>query len=361
MIKKICFFTNKVSLSGGAERVICTLASNFSKMGIDTTIITQNSTECGYPLHENVKIVATKTKCKIPGVRFLIRCFLLRKNLKKISPDVAVSFMVDNNLILSLFALGLPCVRIGSDRIFPKIITGVRAKLCRLIYPLCDGFVFQTKEARDCFRGKVRERSTVIANPLVGEIPDRGYPISNDIVTVGRLSAQKNQALLIKAFAKFNKIHLGYRLLVYGNGEKKAELSELINNLELSDSVMLMGNSNKVLLEICCAKMFVLTSDYEGMPNALAEAMAIGIPSVSTDCLGGGAAALIKDNVNGKLVPVGDEDGVVKAMSELVENEEMYDNISANSVKLRETLAVDNISKMWLSYMDEVLKTKKSK
>lgn len=356
MVSKVCFFTNKIYLSGGAERVICTLASEFAARGIDTTIITQESTECGYPLHPDVKIRATKTNCKLPGLRFLMRCFQLRKMLKEIAPDVAISFMVDNNLILSFLGLGLPCIRIGSDRIFPGIVRGMRRYLCRLLYPFLQGFVFQTEEARNCFWGSLYERAAIIKNPLVGDIPERNTIVSNDIVTVGRLSKQKNHKLLIRAFFEFTKEYPGYRLLIYGKGEEYENLNKLIQDLKMQKKVYLMGTSRTVLKEISGAKMFVLTSDYEGMPNVLAEAMAVGLPCVSTDCLGGGAAALINSGVNGLLVPIGDIEKLASAMKQIAKDDLLANQLGEEAKKVRNTLAVSTISEEWLNYIDKVVK-----
>ena len=354
MVNKVCFFTNKIYLSGGAERVTCTLASDFAARGIDTTVITQDSTECGYPLHKDVKIVATKTNCRIPGLRLLIRCLHLRRLIKTLAPDAAISFMVDNNLILSLFTLGLPCVRIGSDRIYPGIIKGVRAWLCRILYPLTDGFVFQTEEAKACFGGKFRDRSTVIANPLVGSIPPRADTVTRDVVTVGRLTSQKNHRLLIQAFDTFHATHSDYTLRLYGKGEEQEALQQLVEERQLQGCVHLMGTSQTVLQDIAGAAMFVLTSDYEGMPNALAEAMALGIPSISTDCLGGGAAALIEDGVNGRLIPCNDEEALVAAMTELADTPEMAARLGASSAGLQQKLSVETVAGEWLAYIESL-------
>ena len=359
MVNKVCFFTNRIVLSGGAERVICTLASDFAARGIDTTIITQESTQCGYPLDSRVKVVATKTKCKIPGLRLLVRCIKLRKAIKELAPDVAISFMVDYNLMLALFAAGFPCVRIGSERIYPKRVKGIRAKLCPVIYPLTDGFVFQTEEAKKCFGGKFRDRSTVIANPLVGNIPTRAEQINKYIVSVGRLTDQKRHDILIRAFEEFRRTHPEYSLRIYGDGELKADLQALIDELGLSDCAHLMGSSKTVLADIADAKMFVMTSDFEGMPNALAEAIALGIPSVSTDCLGGGAAALIRHGENGLLVPIGDRQAVVEAMTTLAEDEAMASRLGETGKELKHTLSVDAIAQQWLTYIAQVIQRKK--
>ena len=355
IIKKICFSVNKISLSGGAERVICNLASNLSEKGIETIIITQENTESGYPLHRDVKVVATKTSCRIPGLRLLVRCIKLRKLVKEINPDVLISFMTLNNIIAIISTLGVKVPLICSERIYPGVIKGILSHLRRLTYPLSEGFVFQTEYAKEFFNTKIQNRSTVIFNPLVDNIPERSESTVKSVVTAGRMTLQKNHALLIKAFKLFLEKHPDYKLIIYGKGEEKANLEILIKDLNLQNNVILPGTSNTLLKDISNASMFVLSSDYEGMPNVLAEAMAIGLPCVSTDCVGGGAKALIEDRVNGILVPCGDEKLLCDAMIEIVSNEELGRKLGSEATKIKDSLSSNNIANQWLDYIHKVV------
>lgn len=129
-----------------------------------------------------------------------------------------------------------------------------------------------------------------MCNPVEAErIPSqyRGER-ENVIVAAGRLAPQKNFSLLIKAFARFNKHHPEYTLRIYGEGELREELTNLTNSLQIAEKVELPGRSVSLLQEMNSAAMFVLTSDYEGMPNVLLEAMCMGMPVISTDCPSGG-------------------------------------------------------------------------
>lgn len=129
--------------------------------------------------------------------------------------------------------------------------------------------------------------------------------------------------------------HPKYKLDIYGEGNKREELNNLIIKNNLEDKVSLRGNSDKIFNELQNSDIFVLTSDYEGMPNALIEAMAMGLPVISTDCKGGGANFLIRDGVNGMLIPIGDYDVLVKAMRKLIEDRKFAEeHLGRNAVKI---------------------------
>ena len=129
---------------------------------------------------------------------------------------------------------------------------------------------------------------------------------------MGRLAPQKNHAMLIRSFAAFHKTHPDYTLSIYGEGELREMLAGMIRDAGLSDCVFLEGNDPAVLTKIRDAEMFVLSSDFEGMSNALLESMAMGIACISPACEG--SADVIRDGENGLLVPVGDEDALLYAM-----------------------------------------------
>lgn len=104
------------------------------------------------------------------------------------------------------------------------------------------------------------------------------------------------------------------------------------------------------------AAMFVLSSDYEGLPNVLIEAMAMGLPVISTDCPSGGPANLIEDGRNGLLVPVGDENALYKAMSSIAESEELASMLGENALKIKEKLDAAVVAERWRNYLGEVAK-----
>jgi glycosyltransferase involved in cell wall biosynthesis len=176
----------------------------------------------------------------------------------------------------------------------------------------------------------------------------------HDIVSVGRLTAQKNQALLIRAFARIAG-RTKEKLRLYGAGELREELQALIESLGLSERVRLMGLSGNVAGDVRNARMFVLSSDYEGLPNALLEAMAMGLPCVSTDCQGGGPAMVIENGVNGLLTPIGDEEALAAAMLRLLQNPEEAEAMGRAAKKAAERFRPDAVFEQWRQYAEDIL------
>ena len=172
---------------------------------------------------------------------------------------------------------------------------------------------------------------------------------------MGRLCEQKNHALLIDAFAKVSDKHPDVNLLIYGIGPLEDAIKEQISRLELSKRVLLMGlsqHSNEVLSS---AKCFILSSDYEGMPNALLEALAVGVPSISTDCPCGGPRCIIENGVNGFLTPVGDTDATAKAMDRLLSDENLRKSFSAKAREMSGAYRTENVFSRWREFVEKII------
>ncbi|MCD7716795.1 MAG: glycosyltransferase [Lachnospiraceae bacterium] len=245
-----------------------------------------------------------------------------------------------------------------SERNDPMNFAG--KKITKFLYQLCmknaNGVVFQTKDVQKYYKGRINGKNRVIYNPLIiEEFPDNLSDKKNKtIVTVGRLHPQKNQQLLIKAFYEVYKKYPEYRLEIYGEGESRKELETLINRLNMQEHIFLMGVKPNVLEYVNRAEIFVLSSNYEGMPNSLIEALALGIPCVSTNCPCGGPRELIHDHVNGSLVPVNDKTMLVAALVELISKPQLRNQYSKESIKIRETLAGKRIFEEWRNFCEEI-------
>ena len=157
--------------------------------------------------------------------------------------------------------------------------------------------------------------------------------------------------LLLHAFEKVRKKHPEYQLVFYGEGSLRKELEQEIRTKGLTQAVQLRGNTSDVKGAIREAALFVLASDYEGMPNALMEAMALGLPCISTDCPCGGSAFLIRDGENGWLVPVGEEEALAQQMCEVLENPEKAREAGCAAQEITKQLNPDVIYRTW----DEML------
>ena len=161
--------------------------------------------------------------------------------------------------------------------------------------------------------------------------------------------------MLIGAFAQIAKEFPNENLLIYGSGELKQNLQKLIENLNLQKRVFLMGTTDKVEEVLSKAKIFVLSSDYEGMPNALMEAMTVGLPCISTDCPCGGPKKLIKDKQNGLLVPCKNEGELALAMEKLLSSKNLAEEIGINARKTAQSFAHPIIFKQWKQYLDSII------
>lgn len=322
---KILFYINAIH-DGGAERVMVNLAKYFSDTRYETILVTSFRDTWEYKIEGNVKrLTLEENEIKQGKIkRNFSRIVKLRDILKKEKPDVAVSFMAEPNFRLLIASLGLNVKTIVSVRNDPnKEYAGkIGSFVGKCLLPLADGCVFQTKEAQEWFPESLQRKSTIIFNAVKEEFFHiERKPVAGEIITCGRLEAQKNHKLLIDAFAEVVKEHPYARLKIYGEGSLRDVLQEQINKLGLHDKAFLMGATNDVAKALQTADLFVLSSDYEGMPNALMEAMAAGVPCISTDCPCGGPRSLIDNYNNGVLIKINNKKMLSKELKRILEKD----------------------------------------
>ena len=318
-------FTIGSLAGGGAERVVSRLASCMARRGetVEVALIARDAVD--YPLDGRVDVRYIAPRIQIRGARYLLRCMAYRKEVGRFDPDVIISFTTAVNLFVldALRHTGRKIVLSERNDPYndPKD-PSARRKRDR-VYHRASGLVFQTDDAKAYFSKEIQDKSTVILNPVEVPAALRGnVGKEKKLVTVGRLEPQKNQTMLIKAFSQIHERFPEYRLEIYGEGSLRSELEDLIRSEKLEDAVFLMGYTKNVLEAISTASLFVLPSDYEGMSNALIEAMAIGSPVVSTDHPIGGARMVINDGVDGMLVPVGDREAMARVVCRILGDEE---------------------------------------
>ena len=340
---------------GGAERVVCHLANRMAEQHSVCIITTEAVSHPAYSLRENIQLLSPPAGLSTAKVWREVR-----KLCKTAKPDVVIAFMMDMGIMTSLALLGMGIPVITSERNDPFVERKEAGAAMRLLGRISSLFtawyVFQSEGAKSYYSKRIQKKSSIILNPLEAEkLPQRDQTAADQrIVSVGRLHPQKNQTMLIKAFAA-SKAPEAHTLHIYGEGPLRGELETLISQLGMQDKVFLEGNSSQIYEEIKQAKLFVFTSDREGLPNALMEAMAIGVPCVSTDCSPGGARMLIENGKNGVLVPCGDVDALASAFDELLANEDRLAQFSANGQKLREAVCLETIVNRWLECINQVV------
>lgn len=350
-MKRKVVFVNLRLTGGGSEKVMAMLASFFADHGIDTQMILLEEKERTYPVSDKVKIV--ECYCPIEKNKMawrMKRILSLRKAIRKSDADTVISFMWDINLKVILACLGLKKKVIISERADPNNVSRKRSMSFaqRWIFPLADVAVFQTEQVMYSYPEKVRRKGVIIPNPVPAITIDRKGEKEKIIIAAGRLFKQKNFEMLIEAFSVFSKKHEEYQLKIYGDGELKASLEQKARELGVADKTLFQGYVSNLKEEMSKASIYASSSNYEGISNAMLEAMAIGLPAVCTDCPVGGAAMVIKDHVNGILVPVNDYEKMATAFCEITEDNMLSARLSENAIETCKQYSLDKIAKMWM-------------
>lgn len=298
---------------------------------------------------------------KLPDSK-IIKIKTLRSYLLKEKPDVLITMGMPDTIYDSLACIGLSLKHIVSERNDPRHFGGKSSTkwLSRLLACFADGYVFQTKDAKDYYCLPCFKKGTIIPNPLIGleQMPSKPYQGERNkkIVTVGRLNVQKNHPLLVNAFSQIADEFPEYKLVIYGEGPTRDSLIDLVDSLGLHDRVELPGSISDVFSKIYESSLFVLSSDFEGMPNALMEALALGIPCISTDCPCGGPKELIQDGVSGLLVPTQNQESLANAMRRVLRFSHESKMMSVESFKIREKLCLDRVANQWLDYFYQTIR-----
>lgn len=359
MIKKLCFVIPSL-LPGGAERVMSILLNSSVKRGFDTTLVLVLSNEIHYDIDSRINVVYLQNYLRDKDLNntSFNRIHMLRKLLKEIKPSLAISFMTTMNMYLCLSTFGLKISTIISERNDPKheCPQMLRRFIRNLIYKLANGIIFQTKTAQIQFQKSIVKKSTIISNPVKSNLPQWHFSESNrNIVAIGRLEAQKNYEMMLSAFEIFHKTYPAYSLHIYGDGSQREHLKKIICDKNLSKSIKLYGVSNDVHNQITDAAMFILTSDYEGIPNSLLECLSMGIPSIATDCPCGGVRQLIGNNQNGILSPVGNASAFANNIEQLINDKHRILSISENAKKSCLNYSEDKICNQYFNYFESFM------
>ena len=348
----ICFCLDSLG-AGGAERVASILANEFVKSDNKVTIILVSNDSVFYNLHKNVELVfidAMHSRNKFKKI------FQLRKTFKKIKPDVVISFFYHINIYTHLAIKGLGIRHIVSERNDPNNtkVNYLVKSLKNYIFRHASGSVFQTKDALKYYFPKDTRRGIIISNPIILKaLPYNELERTKTIFTVGRLTKQKNTELLIKAFIKSDCFKQGYKLKIYGDGPLRPALESFSN--KYNKQIFFEGISSTWQEKERKAALFVLPSNYEGMPNALMEALSLGIPCISTNCPVGGPASLIEHNKNGILIDINNENQLINAINTITNNPSIALSFSKNNTNYCERFSPTRIASAWLNFIKQIL------
>lgn len=356
--KKIAFLINSLG-KGGAERVAVNLAAHFWKSGYDILLVTSRrhaeEYEVTFPakrrlLEEEIAGAPLGRAGKIPA-----RVSGLRRIWKQERPDLVVALIGKLNLYAMLSTAGgkipvILSVRSDPAREYPSRLQKL---LAERLFRRAAGVIFQTEDAMRFFSERVQRHSAVLPNALDESFIRARYEGTRDdeIVMVGRLDANKNHQLLLRAFADIQEDYPAMKVVIYGGGLEGSDtepmLRRLSEELGIKEKVLFRGRQTDIREKIERARIFVLASDYEGMPNALLEAMATGLAVISTDCPCGGPRSVIEDGKNGILIPTGDTEALAGALRRILDHPELEERLGREAAKLGERLSPEKVCGLW--------------
>ena len=331
-MKRVVFAIGSLH-GGGAERVVSVWASALAEKGYDVSVIVYSRLENEYPVNDNVSVYPIATSGKeCNDISMMERLRRFRKALKKLKPDVIISFLPIVQIYVALASVGLHIPRVETIRINPwraEILASKFAKLWLWCFDSGNALILQSEDQKDFFKKSVQKKSVVIPNPINSKYVENektSYDsASHRIVAAGRLTEQKNYTMMIDAIKMVKQEYNDVLLEIYGQGNLENKLQEYVAERGLQNNVVLKGRSNELYNVYKDADLYVMSSDYEGMPNALAEAMACGLPCISTNCKTG-PRDLIDNGETGYLVECGDAEGLaqkIKCVFSMSDNERM--------------------------------------
>lgn len=364
MTRKIAFHLNCLE-QGGAERVVTNLANQFAAGGYEVLIATEWYGENEFQTDERVRRVHVGLRegdeKKHRLIQFCLRVRYLREFLRKEKPDILIPFArkaLYRGLMAAYFIRIPVLISIRTD---PAGHYEERSDKLQipLLFPRADGCVFQTEGARAFFAPRLQDNSRIILNPInpkyigVPEPKER----KKTVVQSGRLVDFKNQPMLIRAFVEVHRKHPEYDLKIYGGDSfdgTKEILERLIEEKGAGSYIRLMGASDSLEKELADAALFAFTSDWEGLPNALMEAMALGLPIVATDCPCGGPRTIMTHEKDGLLIPIKDQKALEDGINRLIEEPELAKRLGREARKIADRAGGQAVYEQWKEYIEQL-------
>jgi GalNAc-alpha-(1->4)-GalNAc-alpha-(1->3)-diNAcBac-PP-undecaprenol alpha-1,4-N-acetyl-D-galactosaminyltransferase len=362
---KVCFIIWALS-AAGAERVLSILANQWAQKGWEVVILTTSNEQATpfYPLADS--IVLRQLNLLKDSNSFLSalsnnikRIRTLRRVIKETRPDVVISFIDTTNSLTIMATRGLGIPVIISERTDPsrRSLGQFWETIRDITYPLADLIVFQSRGVLDWFPSRVRARGVVIPNPVPRPpAPSKDLPRKSSalrIVSMGRLSPVKGFDVLINAFTLANARVPHWHLDIWGGGPERPALEQMVNDLGMSEQIRFPGITDHPFDILRNADLFVMSSHAEGFPNALAEAMACGLPVISTR-FGGAADDIITDGVDGVLVPPGNPQALADAMVHLMSDSNGRARLGEQALKIVDRFSLEQVLGMWEEAVSKV-------
>ena len=362
--RKILFHLNCLH-HGGAERVVSNLANRFVEAGYDVIVAVQWIDENEYKLDPKVNHIVVGLKpedAKRNRIsKYLRRIKYLRDCIRTEKPDVVIAFahLAIYRCLMATIGLKTPvivAVRTNPTGHYDSMLDKIQIPW---LFPKAAGAVFQTTGQRDFFKPYLQDNSTIILNPINPKYLNVDPPTSRRkvVAQVGRVEDFKCQPMLVDAFMDVHAKHPDWELNIYGGDSGDGTwqiLEKKIDDYGASEYIHLKGDCDTLDTELNDVGVFAFSSEWEGLPNALMEAMALGLPIVSTDCPCGGPATIMTDGVDGLLVPIWNKDAMAEGICKLIENPEIAEQLGATARKIVDRANPDVVFEQWAEYIDRV-------
>lgn len=391
-------FLIKCMSGGGAERVISILSNALVERDYHVTLVITHQTIAEanlFSVNPRVSVISVEDevsqnseiikkilmlKARFAGkidqiflykgdTEYLIEKYKVR-NYEKVKwlkqffdqhPKATIIAFLNDSIFLTLLSARKSNRVIISERGDPKQCLGSKTNVAFMytMFEKADEVVFQSPDAMQWYRENTNVKGKVIFNPVKLDLPQPYVgKRQKKIVNFCRISPPKKLDTLIESFDRFVKNHDDYELYIFGDidpavPEYMGFVKETIASAASSSKIHLLPAQKDIHFQVLDYAMFISSSFFEGMSNSMLEAMAIGLPTICTDCPAGGARAIIKDHENGILVPVNDVEAMANAMKEVAENAKLAEKLSANGTKIREELKVDRIVDQWMEIIDD--------
>ncbi len=354
---KMLFYISTIC-GGGAARVMVNLANEFAVYN-EVHFVTNFFSEHEYELNRKVhrhSIEKSESNSNVVK-KNITRIRILRKLIKNIEPNISIAFMRENNFRLIFATRGLQTKTLVSIRNDPaKEYAGwLSRNMADILFKKADGVVFQTEEAQKFFSPEIQKKSCIIFNQVDSKFYQMIDEPGKHMIACGRLSKQKNYTMMLEAFKLVLEQYPDEKLLIYGEGDLKDELQQYVNELGIKESVKFMGFSENMDQNYKNAKMLLMTSDYEGMPNVILEALASSVPVVSTDCPCGGPRMVIEDGVNGFLNKTGDVQMFADSIIYLLSHVNELNSMKKKAYYSAKQFDRARVMKEWNNYMVQIV------
>lgn len=366
--KRITFVIPSLA-TGGAEKVLSQVANELAKRGHQITILSWNhgSQSSAYSLESSIQtvsldLVGPSTSLMKAITNNFRRISILRKAIQNSQPAVVISFLNTTNIItiLSLWGTRIPLVI--SERNNPRFDPASRVwRLLRwLAYPFADQMVVPTEDIRSYFSSGMQKKTVVIANPLsLVEVAERRKTAKLNtpfMVSMGRLDPQKGFDVLLEAFSQITAQYPDWNLVIVGEGRERKSLEDQIKQLKLENKVSMLGfvSNPQAILEK--GELYIQPSRFEGFPNALAEAMMLGLPVVVSSCEG--CRQIVQHEVNGLVVPTEDARRLAQAMERLIVNSEERTRLAKKGKEIINQFPMGPIIEKWIRVIQMLVSQK---